>query len=190
MDHEGSTWGDFWSVASGSRHSLLLIRNGCVGWGWGYHSCQPAPALPPPPSKRPVPRGQTRRQSVFASSPQLWEAEVIVPIALLKKLRVRWLESLANKCPRQDAKAGLFSPNLLSSHHPIFFAQLRLRDQWRKNQSPALDPLRLAFTELLWRWNRTRTELMCFVMSHLFFPRFQSPGSIYLDTQVLNRGVR
>ena len=54
--------------------------------------------------------------------------EVIVPIAWLKKLRVRWVDSLANKCGRQAAKAGLFSSNLLPSHHPIFFAWLRLHD--------------------------------------------------------------
>lgn len=115
---------------------------------------------------------------------------VIVPIALLKKLRIRWVESLANKCSSQDAKAGLFSPNPLYSQCLIFSAQLSLLNQWRANQSPVLFSLRLALAELLWRWHRTRTELMCFVMSHLFFPRFQRLRSVYLDTQILTRGIR
>ena len=54
--------------------------------------------------------------------------EVIVSIAWLKKLRV-WVDSLANKCRRQAAKAGLFSSNLLPLHHPIFFTWLRLHDR-------------------------------------------------------------
>lgn len=108
--------------ASSGNQWLFPVRSGCGAQVRLPHLSTSSSLVPTP--KETSPERPNHVVEYFLDPHSNSErVRVLVPIALLRKLRIRRAESLANKSRTQDAKAGLFSPNSLSSHHPIFFAQ-------------------------------------------------------------------